>query len=71
MANADLDRARKAYEIIRTSPGIDATALSLKLGIGYGVALSTLSTMANNDMLVSEDWRGGLHVFDIRPVKNG
>lgn len=70
MTNADLDRARKAYEIIRTSPGIDTHELSLKLGIGFNITLSTLTTMANNDMLVSEDGRGGLHVFDIRPVKN-
>ena len=71
MPNPDLDQARKAYEIIRRCPGIHATALSVKLGIGYSAALSTLSTMANNGMLVSEDWCGGLHVFDIRPVKNG
>ena len=71
MANADLDRARKAFEIIRIFPGIDVHTLSKMLGINYGVALSTLSTMANNGLLVSEDEGSGLHVFDEREAGDG
>ena len=69
MANADLDRARKAFEIIRIFTGIDVHTLSKMLGINYGATLSTLSTMANNGLLVSEDDGGGLHVFDEREVQ--
>ena len=71
MAEPDLDRARHAYRLIRILPGIDVHTLSKMLGINYGAALSTLSTMANNGLLVSEDDGGGLHVFDKREVGDG
>ncbi len=71
MASPDLDRAARAYELIRISPGINVNALSLMLGINYGAALSTLSTMANHGMLTFEDDDGRLYIYDEGEVCDG
>ena len=68
MASADLDRAREAYELIRTFPGIDALTLRRMLDISNGAIQSTLITCDTHGMLVCEDGNGSLYVYDEREV---
>ena len=64
MTKPNIDRAREAYRLIRSSPGIDQHTLQLMLGISKGGIQSTLITCDTNGMLVCEDDDGGLHVFN-------
>ena len=61
----DRARAEAVRDTIAANPGITPLSLCHALGIDGGTIDSILRTVENNYTLLSEDERGGLHLFGV------